>query len=99
MGLWVGRKAPGSAAPPASWFRCSPDRKGKHPKGHLAGYRGWLHAPSHGLLANHCRVTDGYVGFGDIREVACMAHVRRTFVDVHRAQGSAIADEAIMRTA
>ena len=36
---------------------------------------------------------DGYAGFedlyrsGDIREVACMAHVRRKFIDVHRAQG------------
>ena len=28
-----------------------------------------------------------------------MAHVRRKFVDVHRAQGSAIADEAIRRIA
>ncbi len=28
-----------------------------------------------------------------------MAHVRRKFVDVHRAQGSAIADEAIGRIA
>jgi hypothetical protein len=48
---------------------------------------------------------DGYAGFnelyrsGEIREVACMAHVRRKFVDVHRAQGSAIADEAIRRIA
>ena len=48
---------------------------------------------------------DGYAGFedlyrsGDIREVACMAHVRRKFVDIHRAQGSAIADEAVLRIA
>tara|TARA_R100000935_G_C2816272_1_gene157482 strand:+ start:448 stop:636 length:189 start_codon:yes stop_codon:yes gene_type:complete len=48
---------------------------------------------------------DGYAGFeglyrsGDIREVACMAHVRRKFVDNHRSQGSAIADEAIGRIA
>jgi transposase len=48
---------------------------------------------------------DGYAGFnelyrsGEIREVACMAHVRRKFVDIHRAQGSAIADEAIQRIA
>ena len=48
---------------------------------------------------------DGYAGFedlyrsGPIREVACMAHVRRKFVDVHRAQGSAIAEEAITRIA
>ena len=46
---------------------------------------------------------DGYAGFeemyrgGGVREVACLAHVRRKFVDVHRAQGSAIAEEAIRR--
>ena len=49
-------------------------------------YSGGMHAPFHGLQANHCRATDGYVGFedlyrnGTIREVACMAHVRRKFV-------------------
>ena len=95
----------GSAIPPASWYRFSSDRKGEHPKDHLSKYSGWMHAPSHGLQANHCRATDGYAGFedlyrsGDIREVACMAHVRRKFVDVHKAQGSAIADEAIGRIA
>ena len=79
-------------APPAACYRFSGDRKGKHPKGHLARFRGWMHA-------------DGYAGFeelyrsGAIREVACMAHVRRKFVDVHRAQGSPIAEEAIRRIA
>ena len=64
-----------------------------------------MHAPSHGLRANHCRATDGHAGFediyrsGNIREVACMAHMRRKFVCVHKAQGSAIADEAIRRIA
>ena len=48
---------------------------------------------------------DGYAGFedlyrtGEIREVACLAHVRRKFIDVHKAQGSAIADAAIRRIA
>lgn len=48
---------------------------------------------------------DGYAGFEDlyrcgaIQEVACLAHVRRKFVDVHRAQGSALAEEAIGRIA
>jgi hypothetical protein len=48
---------------------------------------------------------DGYAGFedlyrsGSMHEVACMAHVRRKFVDIHKAQGSAIADEAIGRIA
>ena len=82
----------GSDVPPASWYQFSPDRKGQHPKDHLAKYHGWMHA-------------DGYTGFedlyrsGDICEVACMAHVRRKFVDVHRAQGSAIAEDAIRRIA
>ena len=46
---------------------------------------------------------DGYAGFEDlyrtgaIREVACMAHVRRKFVDIHRSQASAIAEETIGR--
>jgi hypothetical protein len=82
----------GSNVPPASWYQFSPDRKGQHPKDHLAKYHGWMHA-------------DGYAGFediyrsGDIREVVCMTHVRRKFVDVHRAQGSAIAHETIKRIA
>ena len=80
----------GGSAPPAAWYRFSGDRKGQHPKDHLAGYAGWMHA-------------DGYAGFEDlyrsgaIQEVACMAHVRRKFVDVHRAQGSPVAEEAIRR--
>jgi len=95
----------GGDAPPAAWYRFSSDRKGQHPKDHLARYRGWMHAPSHGLHANHCRATDGYAGFedlyrsGTIREVACMAHVRRKFVDIHRSHGSPIAEEAIGRIA
>ena len=80
----------GGNAPPAALYRFSPDRKGIHPARHLASFEGWMHA-------------DGYAGFEDlyrggaIREVACMAHVRRKFVDVHRAQGSSIAAEAIER--
>jgi transposase len=48
---------------------------------------------------------DGYSGFnglfGDDKadEMACMAHVRRKFVDVFASQGSAIAEEAIRRIA
>jgi len=82
----------GSSTPPAAWYQFSPDRKGLHPKDHLKKYQGWMHA-------------DGYAGFehlyhsGDINEVACMAHIRRKFVDVHKAQGSAIAEEAIKRIA
>ena len=77
---------------PASWYQFSPDRKGARPNKHLLDYDGFMHA-------------DGYAGFNDlyrtgkITEVACMAHIRRKFVDVHKSQGSAIAEEAIKRIA
>ncbi len=82
----------GGAAPPAAWYRYSPDRRGKWPTEHLADFEGWMHA-------------DGYAGFnelyrkGGVNEVACMAHIRRKFFDIHKAQGSAIAEEALQRIA
>jgi transposase len=48
---------------------------------------------------------DGYAGFeelyrsGEIKEVACTAHVRRKFVDVFKSQGSHVAEQAIQRIA
>jgi hypothetical protein len=36
---------------------------------------------------------------GQIKEVACMAHVRRKFVDVFKSQGSHVAEQAIQRIA
>ena len=79
-------------ASPAAWYQFSVDRKGIRTIGHLKDYTGWMHA-------------DGYAGFeelyrsGRIHEVACMAHIRRKFVDVQQSQGSAIAEEAIRRIA
>ena len=78
----------GGEAPPAAWYQFSGDRKGQHPKDHLARLRGSMHADGHAGF-------EGLYRSGAIREVACMAHVRRKFVDVHRSQASAIADEAI----
>jgi transposase len=78
----------GDTSPPAVWFAYSEDRKGEHPKQHLSNISGILQA-------------DGYAGFhhlyegGKIREAACWAHVRRKFYDIHVANGSAIAAEAI----
>lgn len=77
-------------SPPCAWYQFTIDRKGEHPVSHLSGYKGWVHA-------------DGYSGFNGLfgenkaNEMACMAHVRRKFVDVFTAQGSAIAEEAINR--
>jgi transposase len=79
-------------APPCAWYQFTRDRKGDHPVNHLAGYKGWVHA-------------DGYSGFNGLfgpdkaSEMACMAHVRRKFVDIYKSQGSAIAEEAIKRIA
>jgi transposase len=80
------------ASPPCVWYRFTVDRKGMHPVDHLLAYSGWVHA-------------DGYSGFnglfagGKVDEMACMAHVRRKFVDIHQSQGGAIAEEAIKRIA
>ena len=48
---------------------------------------------------------DGYTGFNDlyrsgrVSEMACMAHVRRKFVDVFKSQGLPVPEEAIKRIA
>jgi len=80
----------GSRAPPAVWYRFSPDRKSIHPQTHLQGFRGILQA-------------DAYAGYGPIYadgsviEAACMAHLRRKFYDVWQEDRSPIAAEAIRR--
>ena len=88
---YVRDERPGSS-PPCAWYQFTIDRKGEHPVSHLADYKGWVHA-------------DGYSGFNGLfgenkaDEMACMAHVRRKFVDVFASQGNAIAEEAIRRSA
>jgi transposase len=96
--LWVylrDERPHAGPAPPAVLYRYTPDRKGEHPRTHLAGFRGHLHA-------------DGYAGFGrlyeaqsgqppPVTEVACWAHVRRKIYDVHVATGSTIAAAALER--
>jgi transposase len=82
----------GSADPPAVWFCYSADRKAQRPQMHLAAFKGWLQA-------------DGYAGFNGLydradaplTEVACWAHVRRKFYDLHAANGSPVAKEALDR--
>jgi transposase len=76
--------------PPAALFFYSADRKGEHPRAHLKGFTGVIHA-------------DGYAGFNElfagnrVTEAGCWAHVRRKFFDVHAAIGSPIAKEALDR--
>jgi transposase len=76
----------------AAVFFYSPDRKGEHAALHLKPFQGVLHA-------------DGYAGFnalfeaGAVTEAACFAHVRRKFFDVHAANASPIAKQALDRIA
>lgn len=79
-------------AVPAAFYRFTVDRKGRRPVSHLKTFAGWMHADGY---AGH----EGLYRTGRIDEVACMAHVRWKFVDVHKAQGSAIAEEVIKRIA
>jgi transposase len=83
----------GSSAPPAVFYRYTPDRKGEHPQAELAQYKGELHA-------------DGYSGYNKlyqadetgktrVQEVACWAHVRRKIHDVYVATVSPIAKEGL----
>ena len=75
---------------PAVWFAYSEDRKGEHPKRHLKDFKGALQA-------------DAYSGFhhlyrdGAIYEVACWAHTRRKFHDIHVAHASPTTTEALAR--
>ncbi len=93
--LWVyvrDDRCHGAKTPPVALYRYTPDRKGERPRAHLKDFSGFLQA-------------DGYAGFeglyqgGAITEVACWAHVRRKFFDVHQANGSTIAREALERIA
>jgi transposase len=78
-------------APPAVLYCYSPDRKGEHPRTHLAPFRGILQADGYA----------GYAGLYDrgVTEAACWAHVRRKFFDVHAATQSTLAQEALQRIA
>ena len=96
--LWIylrDERPHAGTAPPAVLYRYTPDRKGERCREHLSAFAGHLHA-------------DGYAGFAElyesaegkpanVTEVACWAHVRRKFFDVHKANGSPIAREALER--
>ena len=91
--LWTyvrDERSAGEDTAPAVWFAYSPDRKGEHPRRHLKDFRGGLQA-------------DAYAGFhhlyddGTIYEVACWAHARRKFHDIHAIHASPITAEAIAR--
>jgi transposase len=82
-------------APPAVLYRYTPDRKGERCREHLAPFSGHLHADGYAGFAELYESADGKPA--NVTEVACWAHVRRKFFDVHKANGSPIAHEALER--
>jgi transposase len=72
--------------PPAALFHYSRDRRGEHPRSHLAAWSGILQA-------------DAYGGYGElyregrtpapILEAGCFAHARRKFFELADAEGAA----------
>jgi transposase len=83
----------GSATPPAVLYRYTPDRKGEHCRAELANFTGWLHADGYAGFARLYEIADAKAP--RVAEVACWSHVRRGFFDVHTANGSPIAKEAV----
>lgn len=91
--LWVyavNDRASGASTPPLVWYRFTPDRSGIHPQRELAGFTGHLQA-------------DAYAGFnklyesGRVTEVACWAHFRRGFFDLHRDKPTALTTDVLER--
>jgi transposase len=74
------------ADPPAALFHYSRDRRGEHPKAHLASWSGILQA-------------DAYGGYGElyapgrqpgtVLEAGCFAHARRKFFELADVEGAA----------
>jgi transposase len=77
--LWVyvrdDRPAAGADAS-AAWYRYSPDRKGEHPRAHLAGFSGTLQADAYGGW-------NGLYDSGRVTEAACWAHARRPWWELY----------------
>ena len=80
----------GSKIPPAVLYHYSPNRQGNHIEDHLTPFKGLLHA-------------DSYAGYDRVYRrkeqplvaIACMAHVRRKFYDIHKAQTTAFTEQVL----
>jgi transposase len=79
------------SGPPIVVFDYCSSRSGKHAARFLGRWRGVL-------------MVDEFAGYkalfvGGVTELGCWAHARRKFFDLHKASGSAIAQEALVRIA
>nr|WP_229207071.1 IS66 family transposase [Duganella sp. Root336D2] len=87
--LWAYRSNSLDEGPPIIVFDYQTGRAGAHARAFLEGWRGHL-------------MVDDYAGykslFSDgVTELACLAHVRRKFFELHAANGSPVAAEALQR--
>lgn len=74
------------ADPPAALFHYSRDRRGEHPRAHLASWSGILQADAYGGYGELYR--EGRVP-GPIIEAGCFAHARRKFFELADVEGAA----------
>lgn len=89
--LWAYRSNSLDEGPPIIVFDYQTGRAGVHARTFLEGWRGHLMVDDYG----------GYKSlFSDgVTELACLAHVRRKFFELHAANGSPVAAEALQRFA
>jgi Transposase IS66 family len=86
------------AAPPAVFYRYSPDPRGEHAEALLGSCRRFLHADGYAGF-NTLFAADPKTGTSRLAEVACWAHARRKLYDVHENTASPVAKEALERIA
>jgi transposase len=80
----------GEDTAPSVWFAYSEDRKGEHPRQHLKNFKGGLQADANAGFHH-------LYGDGAIYEVACWAHARRKFHEIHVIHASPTTTEALAR--
>ncbi len=87
--LWVYVRddAPfGGPAPPAALFHYSRDRRGTHPRAHLAAWTGVLQADAYG---GYGELYQGGREPGPVLEAGCFAHARRKFFELADVESAA----------
>jgi transposase len=89
--LWAYRSCDLDHGPPILVFDYQPGRSGQHVRHFLQGWRGHL-------------MVDDYSGYkalfhAGVTELACLAHARRKFFDLHAANQNPFAAEALQRIA
>jgi transposase len=85
-------RRPGAAA---VVYRDSSDRKAEHPRAQLAHFHGFLQADGYPAFGPFYEATNGQPA--TVTEVACWAHVRRYFYDIHVSTNAPIVGEALQR--